>query len=84
MAEPLNATFFALRHRDRAFFFKIAVNENFARLSPGVQLTLELTKQLCADDGVTLADSTAAPGHPMMQQRLLQWRALSGQDRQCP
>lgn len=55
-----------LRHRDRAFFFKIAVDEKFARLSPGVQLTLELTRELCADDGITLADSTAIPGHPMI------------------
>jgi hypothetical protein len=55
-----------LRHRDRAFFFKIAVDENFAKLSPGVQLTMELTRSLCADEGVTLADSTAAPGHPMI------------------
>jgi CelD/BcsL family acetyltransferase involved in cellulose biosynthesis len=55
-----------LRHRDRAFFFKIAVDETFARLSPGVQLTLELTQALCADDTITLADSTAIPGHPMI------------------
>lgn len=55
-----------LRHRDRAFFFKIAVDERFARLSPGVQLTLDLTTYLCDDKSITLADSTAAPGHPMI------------------
>lgn len=55
-----------LRHRDRAFFFKIAVDEKFSRLSPGVQLTLDLTHQLCADESVALADSTAIPGHPMI------------------
>lgn len=55
-----------LRQRDRAFFFKIAVNETLARMSPGVQLTLDLTRHLCADPTITLADSTAAPDHPMI------------------
>src|SRR5262245_29570593 len=55
-----------LRHRDRAFFFKLGVDERFARFSPGVQLTLELTRHLCADPDVRFADSTAAPGHPMI------------------
>lgn len=55
-----------LRQRDRAFFFKIAINETLARMSPGVQLTLDLTRHLCADPSITLADSTAAPDHPMI------------------
>ena len=55
-----------LRHQDRAFFFKLGIDETFARCSPGVQLTLELTRHLCADPAITAADSTAAPGHPMI------------------
>lgn len=55
-----------LRHQDRAFFFKLGVNERFAKLSPGVQLTLDLTRYLCADPDIALVDSTAAPGHPMI------------------
>ncbi|CAN5384767.1 GNAT family N-acetyltransferase [soil metagenome] len=55
-----------LRHLDRAFYFKLGVDENFAKYSPGVQLTLELTRHLCADDTITMADSTAIPGHPMI------------------
>lgn len=55
-----------LRHQSRAFFFKIGVDERFARFSPGVQLTLELTRHLCADPRITSADSTAAPDHPMI------------------
>ena len=55
-----------LRHRDRAFFFKIGVDERFARFSPGVQLTLELTRHLCSDPTIASADSTAAPDHPMI------------------
>jgi GNAT acetyltransferase-like protein len=55
-----------LRHQDRAFFFKIGVDERFARFSPGVQLTLELTRHLCADPAIASADSTASPNHPMI------------------
>jgi CelD/BcsL family acetyltransferase involved in cellulose biosynthesis len=55
-----------LRHQDRAFFFKLGVDERFARLSPGVQLTLDLTRHLCADPAIAFADSTAAPDHPMI------------------
>lgn len=55
-----------LRHLDRAFYFKLGVDENFAKWSPGVQLTLELTRHMCADDTITTVDSTAIPGHPMI------------------
>ncbi|MGQ0684125.1 GNAT family N-acetyltransferase [Bradyrhizobium sp.] len=55
-----------LRHGDRAFFFKLGVDERFAKYSPGVQLTLELTRHLCADPLIRFADSTAAPDHPMI------------------
>jgi CelD/BcsL family acetyltransferase involved in cellulose biosynthesis len=55
-----------LRQQDRAFFFKIGVDERFAKTSPGVQLTLELTRHLCADPAIASADSTASPDHPMI------------------
>ena len=55
-----------LRHLDRAFYYKLGVDERFAKFSPGVQLTLELTRHLCADPSIATADSTAAPGHPMI------------------
>jgi CelD/BcsL family acetyltransferase involved in cellulose biosynthesis len=55
-----------LRHQDRAFFFKIGVDARFAKFSPGVQLTLELTRHLCADPAIASADSTASPDHPMI------------------
>jgi CelD/BcsL family acetyltransferase involved in cellulose biosynthesis len=55
-----------LRHQDRAFFFKIGVDERFAKFSPGVQLTLELTRHLCADPAIATADSTASPDNPMI------------------
>jgi CelD/BcsL family acetyltransferase involved in cellulose biosynthesis len=55
-----------LRHQDRAFYFKLGIDERFAKYSPGVQLTLELTRHLCADPAIRLADSTASPDHPMI------------------
>ena len=55
-----------LRHQDRAFYFKLGVDECFAKFSPGVQLTMELTRYLCADPAIRLVDSTAAPDHPMI------------------
>jgi CelD/BcsL family acetyltransferase involved in cellulose biosynthesis len=55
-----------LRHLDRAFFFKIGVDPAFARFSVGSQLTVELTRHLCADPTIASADSTAAPGHPLI------------------
>lgn len=55
-----------LRHQDRAFYFKLGVDERFAKFSPGVQLTLDLTRRLCADAVLATADSTASADHPMI------------------
>jgi len=63
--EPISAGI-VLRHGDRAYFFKLGIAESFARHSPGVLLTLELTRHLCADPEINLVDSTAAPDHPMI------------------
>jgi CelD/BcsL family acetyltransferase involved in cellulose biosynthesis len=55
-----------LRHQDRAFYFKLGIDERFAKFSPGVQLTLDITRHLCADPTIASADSTAGPDHPMI------------------
>jgi CelD/BcsL family acetyltransferase involved in cellulose biosynthesis len=55
-----------LRHQGRAFYFKLGIDERFAKFSPGVQLTLELTRHLCADPTIATADSTASADHPMI------------------
>ncbi|MGE9010394.1 GNAT family N-acetyltransferase [Leptospira interrogans] len=55
-----------LRHQDRAFYFKLGVDERFSKFSPGVQLTLDLTRHLCADPAIRLVDSTANADHPMI------------------
>jgi CelD/BcsL family acetyltransferase involved in cellulose biosynthesis len=64
-ATPVAAAI-VLRHQDRAFYFKLGIDERFAKFSPGVQLTLELTRHLCADPGIATADSTASADHPMI------------------
>lgn len=55
-----------MRQGDRAFFFTIAYDETLSRYSPGVQLTLELTRLFAADPTLSLVDSTADAGHPMI------------------
>jgi CelD/BcsL family acetyltransferase involved in cellulose biosynthesis len=64
-ATPVAAAI-VLRHLDRAFYFKLGVDQRFSKFSPGVQLTLEVTRHLCADPAVTMADSMAAADHPMI------------------
>ena len=64
-ATPLAAGI-VLRQQDRAFFFKLGIDERFAKHSPGVQLTVELTRHLCADPTIRSADSTASADHPMI------------------
>ena len=61
-----------LRHLRRAYFFKIAYDEQSARASPGVQLTVDITRRLCADPAIDSADSIAVAGHPMIDHV---WRA---------
>ena len=55
-----------LKHDTRAFWFKLGVDERFAKLSPGVQLALELTRYFCADPSVAFVDSTAPADSPMI------------------
>lgn len=64
--ETAVAAAIVLRHQDRAFYFKLGVDERFAKFSPGVQLTLDLTRHLCADPAIVTVDSTAAADHPMI------------------
>ena len=55
-----------LRAGDRAWFWKIAYDEAHASASPGVQLTLDLTRALSADASVAATDSCATTDHPMI------------------
>jgi CelD/BcsL family acetyltransferase involved in cellulose biosynthesis len=51
---------------DRAWFWKTAYDEAFARYSPGVQLARDLTDSLRADTAIKLVDSCAVADHSMI------------------
>lgn len=61
-----------LRHLRRGYFFKIAYDESAAKTSPGVQITLDITRQLCTDAAIDEVDSIAISNHPMIDKI---WRA---------
>jgi CelD/BcsL family acetyltransferase involved in cellulose biosynthesis len=50
----------------RAWFWKIAYDEDYARFSPAVQLALDLTEDFGSDTEISLVDSCAIAGHPMI------------------
>jgi len=55
-----------LRSSRAAWFWKIAYDENFARFSPGVLITVALTEELLEDGTMAHADSCATADHPMI------------------
>ncbi len=55
-----------LRGDRRAFYWKTAYDETFAAYSPGVQLTLDLSRALERDAFIALTDSCAISDHPMI------------------
>jgi hypothetical protein len=55
-----------VRHGARGYFFKTAYDERLSKCSPGVQLTLDLTRHFCADESISSVDSTATASHPMI------------------
>ena len=63
--KPIAATIL-LFSGDRAWFWKTAYDENYARFSPGVLLALELTETLGRDRSIALVDSCAVADHPMI------------------
>lgn len=50
----------------RGWFWKISYEEEYARFSPGVQLTLDLTGSLRKGKQIALVDSCATAQHPMI------------------
>lgn len=51
---------------DWGFFWKTAYDEELAEFSPGVQLTVELSRALLADTKIATTDSCACADHPMI------------------
>jgi len=62
---PIAATI-VLRSGRSAWFWKIAYDEAFARFSPGVMLSVEVTSELAEDTRLARTDSCAAANHPMI------------------
>jgi CelD/BcsL family acetyltransferase involved in cellulose biosynthesis len=55
-----------LRSGDMGWAWKIAYDEAYVRFSPGVQVVLEATEQLLADERILRVDSCATADHPMI------------------
>ncbi len=55
-----------LRSGSRAYYWKTAFDENYREFSPGVQLTLAMSRALEADRELALVNSCAEPNHPMI------------------
>ena len=51
---------------DRGFYWKTAYDEAYAEYSPGVQITLALSRSLCERRAVAMLDSCALAEHPMI------------------
>jgi len=64
-----------LQHGAAAWFWKIAFDETYARCSPGVQLTIDVSAALLEDAQMARVDSCASERHPMID-RL--WRERIG------
>jgi CelD/BcsL family acetyltransferase involved in cellulose biosynthesis len=60
------ATGIVLRSGDRAFYWKTAYAEAYAEFSPGLQLTLELSRAQQNDPSIAMTDSCAIENHPMI------------------
>ena len=71
-----------LSSQDRAFYWKTAYDEAFAEFSPGVLLTLDLSRRQEQDPKIAATDSCAIEGHPMIDRLWTQRLAL--EDRLVP
>jgi hypothetical protein len=73
------ATTVTLRSGNRAWGWKVAYDEAFARYSPGVHCLMDTTRRLLDDDTIACADSCATPDHPMIDRIWRERIALSDQ-----
>ena len=60
------AALILLRSGEVGWCWKIAYDEVYARFSPGVQVLLETTERLLADERIRSVDSCATADHPMI------------------
>ena len=55
-----------IESRGRAYFWKIAFDEEFRAQAPGIHLLYELTRALCVRADIDMTDSCAIANHPMI------------------
>jgi hypothetical protein len=55
-----------IESRGRAYFWKIAFDEEFRAQAPGIHLLYELTRALAARADLDMTDSCAIANHPMI------------------
>ncbi|WP_153771432.1 GNAT family N-acetyltransferase [Labrenzia sp. CE80] len=67
VAEKPIAMLIIILDAGRAFSWKIAFDESYARFSPGAQITLFALERNLQEPGITGGDSLAVPGHPMIE-----------------
>lgn len=60
------ASLFGFHQHDQVWLGKMAFDEQLAHFSPGVLVILDASKDLFARKDVTMADSSADPDHPMI------------------
>lgn len=60
------AAIIVLRSGPTAWCWKIAYDERYARFSPGVEMLLDVTRELLDDPGIIRTDSCADENHPMI------------------
>jgi len=61
------AALFAIVEGNEAWLGKIAYDEAFAKFSPGTLIILDATESFFAEGGIARVDSSAIPGHPMIE-----------------
>lgn len=66
IGERTAASCLVIKSGRHTYFFKLAHDESESKNSPGVQLTLDLTRHLCAGGKIDEVDSTAEANHPMI------------------
>lgn len=74
--KPIAAGLVAIAGR-RAFYVKTAYDEELARFSPGLLVTLDMTAHLLGDPSIEEADSVALADHPMIDRIWAQRLAIS-------
>jgi CelD/BcsL family acetyltransferase involved in cellulose biosynthesis len=65
------------RHLQGSFSFKIAIDEEFGRYSPGVLIEIDNLYAVQASDSVQWMDSCAKPDHPMIDSLWVERRTIA-------